>query len=306
MISVVMVSYFTGPALGAAVASVLAEPDAAELILVDNGNTPAVTAALAAQAAQEPRLTLVTGHGNIGFAAGCNRGAAEAKGDLLLLLNPDARLAPGALARLRAEAAALPRPFLIGGRIVDDEGPNQTPTHRTAREQRGGRRHALTPLRALVEGLGLYRLGLGRWRLNRHQEPAPEAAVPMGAVSGALMALPLADYRALGGLDAGYFLHVEDLDLCRRMHAAGGRVVYAPSVVAVHAGGTSAAPAAFVERHKARGLRRYFRMHRPKTRGAGLLWDALASVVVAAAWVRVYRGRRGAAQGKAGRNGPGA
>lgn len=285
MISVVMVSYFTGPELGRAVASVLAEPQASQLILVDNGNPADVTAALARQAEDEPRLTLLTGHGNIGFAAACNLGARHAKGDLLLLLNPDARLASGALAHLQEEAAALRRPFLIGGCIVDEEG----------REQRGGRRHALTPLRALIEGLGLYRLGLGRWRLNRHQEPAPADTVSMGAVSGAVMALPLADYRALGGMDDGYFLHVEDLDLCRRMAAAGGQVVYAPSVVAVHAGGTSAAPAAFVERHKARGLKRYVQQHR-----TGPLWNTLGRLVVAAAYFRAWR-----AQGKAGRNGPG-
>ena len=298
MISVVMVSYWTGPALDGAVAAVLAEPGAAQLILVDNGNPPKVTAALAAQAAAEPRLTLVTGHGNLGFAAGCNLGARHARGDVLLLLNPDARLEPGALARLSDEATALPRPFVIGGRIVDAQG----------REQRGGRRHPLTPLRALVEGFGLYRLGLGRWRLNRHQEPAPAAPEPMGAVSGAVLALPVADYWALGGLDAGYFLHVEDLDLCWRMHAAGGRVVYAPSVAAVHAGGTSAAPPAFVERHKARGFSRYFRIHRPKTLWGGLVWGALAWVVVAGAYGRAWWAGmgEGRAQGKAGRNGPGA
>ena len=291
MISVVMVSYFTGPALDRAIAAVLAEPEADALILVDNGNPPAVTAALAERAAAEPRLRLITGHGNVGFAAGCNLGAAAAEGDILLLLNPDSRPAPGALARLLDEAESMARPWLIGCRIADTEG----------REQRGGRRHALTPLRALVEGLGLARLGLGRWRFNRHTEPVPAATGPMGAVSGAAMALPLADYRALGGLDEGYFLHVEDLDLCRRVAEAGGAVVYAPSVLVVHEGGTSDAPTAFVERHKARGLRRYFRLY-----SNGWLWDAFGWVAVGAAYGRAWLAGLREAQGKTGRNGPGA
>lgn len=292
-LSVVMVSYWTGPALGAAIDSVLSEPEAAQLVLVDNGNPPAVIEDLTRRAAGEPRLAVLTGHGNIGFAAGCNRGAAVACGDILLLLNPDCRLLPGTLARLLTTAARLPRPWLIGCRIVDEAG----------REGRGGRRHALTPLRALVEASGLYRLGLGRWRLNRHREPLPAGTVPMGAVSGAAMALPAADFRLLGGLDEGYFLHVEDLDFCARFAAAGGRIVYAPAVEIVHEGGTSAAPAAFVERHKARGLARYFRLHR-----TGPAWDLLAALVVAAAYGRAWlAGLRALrrAQGKAGRNGPG-
>lgn len=288
-----MVSYRTGPALGRAIDSVLAAPEAAELVLVDNGNPPTVTAGLARRAAAEPRLTLLTGHGNIGFAAGCNRGAAAARGDILLLLNPDCRLRPATLARLLTEAVRLTRPWLIGCRIVDAAG----------REGRGGRRHALTPLRALVEAAGLYRLGLGRWRLNRHREPVPAGPVPMGAVSGAAMVLPAPDYWALGGLDEGYFLHVEDLDFCARFTAAGGHIFYVPGVEIVHEGGTSAAPAAFVERHKARGLARYFRLHR-----TGLAWDALAGLVVAAAYGRAWLGGLRAvrrAQGNTGRNGPG-
>ncbi|HKK31549.1 MAG TPA: glycosyltransferase family 2 protein [Alphaproteobacteria bacterium] len=292
-LSVVMVSYFTGPALGTAIDSVLGQPEAAALVLVDNGNPPAVTAALVRRAADEPRLVLLTGHGNVGFAAGCNRGAAAARGEILLLLNPDCRLKPEALARLLDEAVRLERPWLLGCRIVGPQG----------HEARGGRRHALTPLRALIEGAGLYRLGLGRWRLNRHAEPLPGSTVAMGAVSGAAMAVPAADYRALGGLDEGYFLHVEDLDLCVRLAAAGGRIVYAPSVEIVHEGGTSAAPAAFVERHKARGLARYFRLHR-----AGPAWDVLAGLVIAAAYGRAWlAGRREARRAhiKLGRNGPG-
>jgi hypothetical protein len=288
-----MVSYFTGPALGPAIDSVLAQPEASELIVVDNGNPPAIGEALARRAAGEPRLTLLSGHGNVGFAAGCNRGAAAAGGDILLLLNPDCRLGPGTLARLLVEAARLERPWLLGCRIVDPQG----------REARGGRRHALTPLRAVIEGTGLYRFGLGRWRLNRHAEPLPAGTVPMGAVSGAAMAMPAADYRALGGLDEGYFLHVEDLDFCVRLAAAGGRIVYAPAVEIVHEGGTSAAPAAFVARHKARGLARYFRLHR-----TGPAWDALAALAVAAAYGRARLAERREArraQAKRGQNGLG-
>ena len=59
-----------------------------ELIVVDNGNPPAVSGELARRAEEEARLTLVSGHGNVGFARGCNIGARRATGSYLLLLNP--------------------------------------------------------------------------------------------------------------------------------------------------------------------------------------------------------------------------
>ena len=80
--SVVMVSYRTGEVLWAAIEAVLS-PDQegmTELILVDNGNPPAVAAELARRAERDPRLVLVTGHGNVGFARACNLGASRARG----------------------------------------------------------------------------------------------------------------------------------------------------------------------------------------------------------------------------------
>ena len=64
----------------------------------------------------------------------------------------------------------------------------------------------------------------------------------MDAVSGALMYLSRAGFERLGGFDEGYFLHVEDLDLCRRAEADGGSVIYTPLASALHHGATSDAP----------------------------------------------------------------
>jgi GT2 family glycosyltransferase len=80
----------------------------------------------------------------------------------------------------------------------------------------------------------------------------------MGSVSGALMYMSRAGFDRLGGFDDGYFLHVEDLDLCRRAEAEGGSVIYTPLASALHHGATSDAPSVVIERHKAAGLARYF------------------------------------------------
>ena len=212
-ISVIMVSYWTGPVLSAAIESVLApnQDGAAELIVVDNGNPPAVSGELARRAEEEARLTLVSGHGNVGFARGCNIGVRRARGRYLLLLNPDCCLSPGAIPALLAEAKTLGADWMLGCRVLNPDGS----------DQRGSRRALLTPYTALVETFRLDRLAprlLRRYRLNHHDKPLPADTTCIPVVSGACMMLPTATFHGVGGMDEGYFLHVDDLDLCFRLH----------------------------------------------------------------------------------------
>ena len=275
-VSVVMVSYRTGPVLNAAIESVLA-PDqtgVVELILVDNGNPHEVAAELARRAASDPRLILVGGHGNVGFARGCNIGARRARSRHLLLLNPDCRLAPGAIPALLAEAGSLGERWMLGCRVVNPDGS----------EQRGSRRALLTPVTALVETFRLDLLApklLRRRRLNHHEGPLPERMVRVPAVSGACMMLPAATFRAVGGMDEGYFLHVDDLDLCLRLHRNGVPVHFAPHVEAVHHAGSSRAGPIRIEWHKARGFLRYFRVHY-----RGLRWIPVTAPLAVAVLTR--------------------
>ena len=255
-ISVIMVSYWTGPVLSAAIESVLApnQDGAAELIVVDNGNPPAVSGELMRLAEGEARLTLVNGHGNVGFARGCNIGARRARGRYLLLLNPDCCLSPGAIPALMAEAITLGDDWLLGCRMLNPDGS----------DQRGSRRTLLTPYTALVETCRLDRLAprlLRRYRLNHHDNPVPEDTACVPVISGACMLLPAATFHAVGGMDEGYFLHVDDLDLCFRLHRAGIPVYFTPHVEAVHHAGSSRSSPVQVEWHKMRGFLRYFRVH---------------------------------------------
>ena len=255
-VSVVMVSYWTGPVLPTVIEAVLA-PDQAgvtELILVDNGNPAAVVRELVELAQVEPRLTRISGHGNVGFARGCNIGARRARGCYLLLLNPDCHLGRGAIPSLLAETAALGNHWMLGCRMLNPDGS----------DQRASRRALLTPYTALVEVFRLDRLAPRRfrtYRLNHHDNPLPEATARVPAISGACMMLPAATLQAVGGMDEGYFLHVDDLDLCFRLHQAEIPVYFVPHVKAVHHAGSSRANPVRIEWHKARGFLRYFRVH---------------------------------------------
>src|SRR3954465_1406083 len=94
-ITVIIVSYRTGPSLFLALDRVAAESDVGEIILVDNGNDAATRAELTRRAAAEPRLVVISGQGNVGFARACKLAAARATRPYLLLLNPDCLVEPG-------------------------------------------------------------------------------------------------------------------------------------------------------------------------------------------------------------------
>jgi GT2 family glycosyltransferase len=250
-VGVVIVSYRTGPTVSACLHALSRVAGLDEIILVDNGNAPAETRVLDAFAAVETRALLLRGHGNVGFARGCNMGAAVARSDTLVFANPDVILEPDALTRLEAVLAAAPSPAIVGGDLRDGAG----------RPERGSRRERLTLWRAFVAFTGLSRLERAApvFRdFNRHVDPLPAEPVRVGAVSGALLAMRRADFEAIGGFDTGYFVHVEDLDLCRRAEELGWPVVFAPGPHGRHVRSTSAVAAQVVARHKADGLARYF------------------------------------------------
>jgi len=273
-VTAVVVSYHSGPLLKYCLAALLAELPVGELVVVDNGNAPAEAALLDALAATEPRLRLVRPGGNLGFAAACNRAAAEATGAWLAFVNPDLVVSPGALAKVVAALATRPDAWLCGARLLDPDG----------REQRGGRRDVLTPWRSVVEATGLWRLFPRHphfSRFNLHTSPPPAGIVEVPTISGAFMVLPAAAWRRLGGMDERLFLHVEDIDLCLRVLKAGARVLYCADASVIHRQGSSDATRLFVGWHKTRGLVRYFFKH---FRGPYPAWSlALIAVLL---WLR--------------------
>lgn len=258
-ISVVMVSYMTGPALNEAVLSVLNDPDITELVIVDNGNPEPARQSLWELVFNDKRVRILQGHGNIGFARGCNYGAAQAKGHYLVFLNPDAVIESGAARYLVNSGEGLNRPWLTGGLLRNISG----------HEQRGSRRGELTPLSAVISFTPLHKLPFLR-SVHKEHEAMPKSAIPMKVLSGAFLATDRQSFEDLGGFDTGYFLHVEDIDICRRARHIGGETYFAPHAVAKHYGSTSRVRRQDVEWYKLKGFIRYFWMHYP-ARGARLI-----------------------------------
>jgi len=246
-ISVIIVSYMTGPALLESVSSVLDDPDIFELIIVDNGNTYDARKRLSDLVANHDHIRLLQGHGNIGFARACNYGARLARGEFLLFLNPDAVLTEGAARVMARCGQALTRPWITGGMLRDIHGM----------EQRGGRRGQLTPLSALVSFTPLHKLPFFK-SVHRESEPLPGEPAPIATVSGAFMMMDRASFDLIDGFDESYFLHVEDIDICRRTRQAGGDVYFVPGATVMHYGSTSQVRRQTIEYQKLKGFIRYF------------------------------------------------
>ncbi|MEI8395706.1 MAG: glycosyltransferase family 2 protein [Rhodospirillaceae bacterium] len=253
-VSAVVVTFWTGSILKECLSALVAEPEIAEIIIVNNGNDRNTEAWLEAFRETDSRVGLVYPGGNLGFAAGCNYGAARATGAFIALVNPDLVLPAGAIARFLEVFRDQPDAWLCGGRLEHPDGT----------EQRGGRREELTPWRGFVELTRLDRLFSGHptfRRLHRYQQPAVRQVCEVPTVSGAFMMIPRDLYESLGGMDEAMFMHFEDADICRRVRQGGGRVLYCGHIPLTHHLSTSDVSRVFVEWHKARSMIYYIRKH---------------------------------------------
>jgi N-acetylglucosaminyl-diphospho-decaprenol L-rhamnosyltransferase len=197
--------------------------EADELIVVDDGSTDD-TAALLSPAISMER--------NSGFAAAANRGVAAARGDIILLLNSDAIVQPGAIRALLA-AFDDPRVGIAGAQLLNEDGTPQWS---------GGRAPTLLWLLAVVSGLGPLFSRRRGVPSPRRGEKVPEGRMRgVDWVSGAAMAFRAEVWRAAGPLEESYRFYCQDLELCMRGRAAGWEVRVVGEARVVHAQGATIA-----------------------------------------------------------------
>lgn len=287
-VAVVMVVYFPGEPVKRSLACVLADPAVSELVVVDNGSSAEEAAHLKALAASDPRVVVISGQGNVGFARASNLGARKAASERLVFLNPDAFLQEGCVAELVRAIEDRPVPSLVGARVLNAD--------RT--EQRGGRRGDITPMSAMLSLSTLARRipGLRRFEVHWEGDAPPDQVVEVPTISGACFCMRREDFDAVGGFDEGYFLHVEDVDLCWRIRRQGGVVLFHPGAEVIHIGGTSQTSPLKVEFHKGVGLARFFRR---RAHGFGqhlaawLLWPVIMGAALLRPLVWRLRSRAG-------------
>ncbi len=267
--SAVVVNYNSGPHLANCVADLLANA-CVRVVVVDNASEDGSLAGLP----EDSRLQVVANPSNMGYAAAANLGARHLDGDYLAFVNPDCRLRPQVFARMRAAMESNPAAAVAGCRVINPDGSIQRATYR---RYPSFARAAVSAFR------------LDRWLpgVNQHRADVEGASLPVEAVSGAFLFARAESLRSLDFFDASYFLHCEDLDLFKRIALSGSQVILVDSVEVVHHKGAAGATSfSEIERHKHRGMMRFYDRYQRSSWPPGMRWIA-PMMIRAHLWFRL-------------------
>ncbi len=283
VVSVILVSYQSREVLGPCLASLVACERLVphEVIIVDNDSQDGTVAWLRAH---HPAVRIVANPHNHGFASAVDQGLAIARGAAFLVLNPDSLVQPEAFARLVDTLVADPCCALAAPCLLDDDG-------HPARSC--GRFPTLWTL--ACEHLWLARLfpGAPMFAGYKYAGIPLEQLDHVGWASGAAMLIPRRAYETVGGLDAGFFMYMEEVDWCLRAHRMGWSVRYVPQAAFTHTGQhASKGSGGRTYQHNLRSRVRYFRKHHG-TLAAGIAKGILLTSLVLK-WCATRIGGRGA------------
>ena len=271
-IAAIVVAFNSEETLDDCLIRLRAAEDVAEIRVVDNDSRDGSLDIVQRHALADPRLRFIANPDNPGFAVACNQGAAETHAPWLAFVNPDCFVEADTLRRMQAHALRADG-GLIGADLVDEAGVRDVAARRRDPD-----------FAAMLRDPSRARLDV--------ELDAAQPLQAVDAVSGALMLMPRGLFERIGGFDAGYRLHAEDLDLCRRARAEGALVACANDVRVLHVRGVSSRPRPlFVEWHKHRGFWRYYRRFDASGDGRlvraavfGLLWGRFPFALARACW----------------------
>ncbi len=214
-------------------------PAVASIVVVDNASTDD-----SADIADRAGAHVIRNTENRGFAAAANQGARFGQASLVLLLNPDAVMEPGALEAMVAELVASPTTGVVASRLLAPDGLEQRPSWPFP-SARG----------AWVEALGMH-------RLQRSSNRPKMQDLDGQFVVGACFLVRRRLFEELNGFDERFWLYGEEADLCRRAADRGWRASVVPEAVAVHVGGASGTQTPeVVFEHFCRGTERFIAVH---------------------------------------------
>ena len=229
-----------------------------EIIVVDSGSTDG-SAAMVQQ--EFPWVQLVTCNENVGFPKGNNWGIARASGRHILLLNPDTEVQAGALPTMVDYLESNLEVGVVGPQLLNPDGSVQS-----------SRRRFPTLVTAFFESTWLEGIAPAAVMHRYHTLDLPDdETADVDWLTGACLMVRRQVVDQVGGLDEGYFMYSEELDWCRRIKAAGWRVVYLPAARVLHHIGKSSEQAV-TARHVnfQRAKLRYFRKYHGRVAAAAL------------------------------------
>ena len=235
-LSAIFVTFHSRALIEAAIASTVAGAEevgvSLEIVVVDNASGDGTVEAIRSA---HPAAIVIANEENVGFGVANNQAFAVASGSRWLLLNPDARLAPGALPALLAafdddDRLGAAGPSITGAGTSDAESAGELPGLRSLAG------HFLFLNRIIPARVA------GPWRGVQLRRRGDRDCLLVGWVSGAAMVLRPDAIRETGGFDPSIFLYGEDMELGYRLAEAGWRLAVVPRAGATHAIGGSQGP----------------------------------------------------------------
>jgi O-antigen biosynthesis protein len=230
LISIVIVNYKVPYCLIEALHSLrlAALYDRCEVIIIDNASGDGSREIVTSKFQEAQWIQLKT---NVGFGKACNIGVAAARGEYLLLLNPDTVISASTLSDAVEFMETHPKAGLMGPKILNPDGTLQLSC----------RRSIPTPSVAFYYFAGLSSIfpksrRFGRYHLTYMDE---DTMAQVDVISGSFMFMRRALFNEIGGFDKRFFMYGEDIDLCYRITHAGREVWYYPQIKIVHQKGKS-------------------------------------------------------------------
>ena len=225
-------------------------PAHTQILVVDGGSFDTCASMIATEYAD---VEFVQAADNIGFGRSNNLGVEQARGKMLLLLNPDTEVDEKAIKFMLDAFSTLPNPGILGPRLLNSDGSLQTSSVAALP----------TPLNQLLDSDVLRRKFPRSSLWKTYQAYNSYDSVPVEAVSGACMLLETETFRLLGGFSPNYFMYAEDMDLCAKSLEAGYTNYHVPSSFVVHHGGGSSSQqfSKFSEIMKRDALYMYMQLH---------------------------------------------
>ncbi len=248
LVSVIIVAYRSQELLRACLTSLRSfAPRAPMLVHVVDNDSGDGTPEMVER--EFPEVDVLRAGGNLGFSAANNLAIRRTAGKYVLVLNPDTRLLPGALEHLVRLMEERPEIGMCGPRLVREDGSLD----------HAGKRSFPSVLSALGHFTGVGRRAAGG-KLAAYRAPAVEGG-RVDAVNGAFMLIRRAALDEVGLFDEGYWMYMEDLDLCYRFARAGWITWYEPAVEVVHvkAGTTGPSRSARLDYAFHYGMHRFYR-----------------------------------------------
>jgi GT2 family glycosyltransferase len=226
-VSVIVVSYGTRDMTLACLESIGRETHDVryEVLVVDNASTDGSAEAIAEKF---PQFRLIAQSENLGFAAANNLAALQARGEYILLLNPDTVILNGAIDRLVAFARRRPEAGIWGGRTLFADG--------RLNPSSCWRRQTLWNLFCRGVGISMlfpnspifHSVAYGGWQRDSERE--------VDIVTGCFFLIKRKLWEQLGGFAREFFMYGEDADLCLRAKALGYRAAITPEATIIHYG----------------------------------------------------------------------